>query len=72
MALLDPTEPLRQAWDVDIPGNFFTSLPTPETRASGMEVCSMVAIYMGIEDPPLVHHKGFVFRDRNSTRGHLY
>ena len=39
MALLDPTEPLRQAWDVDIPGNFFTSLPTPETRASGMEVC---------------------------------
>jgi len=57
MALLDPTDPQRQAfffkkaWDVDIPGNFFTSLPTPETRASGIEVCSMVAIYMGIEDP---------------------
>ena len=38
MALLDPTDPLRQAWDIDIPGNFLASLPTPETRASGMEV----------------------------------
>ena len=46
MALLDPTGALEQAWDVDIPGNFFTSLPTPETRASGMEVCSMLAIYI--------------------------
>ena len=45
MPPLDPTDPLRQAWDVDIPGNFFISLPTLETRASGMEVCSLVTIY---------------------------
>jgi len=67
MALLDPTDPLQQALDVDIPGNFFTSLPIPETRASGTEMCSMVAIYTSIEDPFLVHHKGRVFRDRDST-----
>jgi hypothetical protein len=28
----------------------------------------MVSIYMGIEDPLLVHHRGLVYRDRN-TRG---
>jgi len=49
MALLDPTDPLQQALDVDIPGNFFTSLPIPETRASGTEMCSMVAIYTSFE-----------------------
>jgi len=32
----------------------------------------MVAIYMGIEDPFLVHHKGLVFRGMNSAGGHLY
>jgi len=72
LSLIDPMGPLRQAWDIDIPGKFFTSLPTPETQASGMEVCSMVAIYMSIEDPNLVHHKRLVFGDRNSTGGHLY
>jgi len=51
MALLNPMDPLRQAWNVDIPGNFFTSIPTPEMRTSDMEVCSIMAIYMGIEDP---------------------
>ena len=32
-----------------------------------MEVCSMVATYMGIEEPSLAHYKGLVFRDSNST-----
>ena len=32
MEFLDPAGSLRQAWDIDIPGNFFTSLPAAETR----------------------------------------
>jgi hypothetical protein len=72
MALLGPADALRRAWDVDIPSAFFVSLPTPHTRASGLEVCSMVSIYMGIEDPLLLHHKGLVFRDRNTRGGPLF
>jgi len=37
-----------------------------------MEVCSLVAIYMGIEGPYLVHQKGLVFRDRDSSGGPLF
>ena len=72
MALLNPMDPLRQAWNVDIPGNFFTSIPTPEMRTSDMEVCSIMAIYMGIEDPFLVDRKKLVFRGRDSTGGPLF
>jgi len=32
----------------------------------------MVAIYMGIEDTLLVHHKGLVFQDRGSSVGPLF
>ena len=61
------------SWDVDIPGNFVTTIPTLETRASGMGVCSVVAIYMGIEDPFLGSTtKGPVFWDRDSNGGPLF
>jgi len=71
MAPPDPTDPLRQAWAVYIPENFFTSLPNPETRASGMKVC-FDHLHDYIEGPILVHHKGLVFRDRDSTGGPLF
>jgi len=32
----------------------------------------MAAIYMGIEDPFLVHHKGLVFRHRDSSGRPLF
>ena len=31
-----------------------------------------MAIYMGIEEPSLVHHKGPLFWDRDSTEGPLF
>ena len=69
---LGSADALRRARDVDISSAFFVGLPTAHTRASGQEVCSMVTIYMGIEDPLLLHHKGVVFRDRNTRGGPLF
>jgi hypothetical protein len=71
-ARLDPNDPLREAYNAKPVGSFFTSLPTPTTRASGQELCSMIAIYMGLSDPMLEAHDGVVFEDRTDQNGRLW
>ena len=69
MLLLRRGDPRRVAWDAQIPGAAFTTLPTVSLRASGQEFCSVVAMYMGIPDPLLAQHEGTVFMDRASKSG---
>lgn len=69
MSALVRNDPLREAWDAKISGRFFTTIPTHSLKASGQEVCSMTATYMGVADPLLVRHEGAVFYDRASQRG---
>jgi hypothetical protein len=69
MLLLPRNDRLRLSWDANIRGTFFTTLATASLVASGQEVCSMVATYMGIADPLLIRHEGREFNDRNSQSG---
>jgi hypothetical protein len=71
-ALLETSDPLREAFDAKTVGTAFTSLPTAATRASGQELCSMVSIYMGVADPMLKAHTGLVFEDRVDQAGRLW
>ena len=72
MALLPHDDPLREAFDLDIPSDFFITIPDARLKCSSLDVPTMVACYMGIEDPLLVEHRTHVFKDRNTTRGNLF
>ena len=72
MALLPHNDPLREAFDLDIPSDFFITIPDARLKCSSLDVPTMVACYMGIEDPLLVEHRTHVFMDRNSTQGDLF
>ena len=66
MLLLRRGDLRRVAWDAQIPGAAFTTLPTVCLRASGQEFCSMAAMYMVVPGPLLAQHEGTVFLDRAS------
>jgi len=72
MALLPHDEPLRVAFDLDIPSDFFITTPDERLKCSSLDVPTMAACYMGLEDPLLVEHRAHVFKDRNTTRGNLF
>ena len=72
MAQLPHDEPLREAFDLDIPSDFFITISDARLKCSSLEVPTMVACYMGLEDPLLVVHRTLVFKDRNTTRGNLF
>jgi len=66
MALLRHDEPLREAFDLDIPPDFFTTIPDARFKYSSLDVPTMVACYMGLEDPLLVEHR--TMYSRTGTR----
>ena len=72
MALLPHDDPFRGAFDLDIPSDFFITIPDAKLKCSSLDVPTMVACYLGIEDPLLVEHRTHVFKDRNTTRGNLF
>ena len=72
MARLPHDEPLREAVDLDVPPDFFITIPDARLKCSSLDVPTMVACYMGHEDPLLVEHWTHVFKDRNTTRGSLF
>ena len=72
MALLPHDEPLREAFDLDIPSEFFITIPDARLKCSSLDVPAMVACYTGLEDPLLVEHRTHVFKDRNTKRGNLF
>ena len=72
MALLPHDEPLREAFDLDIPSDLFITIPDARLKCSSLDVPTVVACYMGLEDPLLVEHRAHVFKDRNTTRGNLF
>jgi len=85
MALLPHDEPLKEAFDLDIPPDFFTTIPDARLKCSSLDASAMVACYMGLEDPLLVEHRthvdedpllvehrAHVFKDRNTSRGTLF
>ena len=54
---------------MDIPSDFFITIPDARLKCSSLDVPTMVACYMGLEDPLLVEHQTRVFKDRNTSRG---
>ena len=54
---------------MDIPPAFFTTIPDARLKCSSLDVPTVVACYMGLEDPLLVEHRARVFKDRNTSRG---
>ena len=72
MALLPHDEPLRESFDLHIPADFFIATPDARLKCLSLDVPTMVACYMGLEDPLLVEHQAHVFKDRNTTRGDLF
>ena len=69
MALLPHDDPLREAFDLDIPSDFFITIPDARLKCSSLDVPTMVACYMGLEDLLLVEHRTRVSKDRNTSRG---
>jgi len=69
IALLPHDEPLREASDFDIPSDLFIYIPDARLKCLSSDVPTMVACYMGLEDPLLVEHRAYVYKDRDTTRG---
>ena len=67
-ALLPHDEALREAFDLDIPSDFFITIPDARLKCLSLDVPTMVACYMGLEDPLLVEHRARVFKDRNTAQ----